>query len=239
MNSLHEFKTRDQLVEQLGTDILAKLKSAVVKTGNATMAVSGGSSPVALFEFLSRQAFNWSAVTITLVDERWVNENNPDSNAKLVKETLLQNHASGANFMALYNGDKNPFAAEEAVNQTLSALKLPFDVVVLGMGEDGHTASFFPGAKALQQALYPDKEQLCCAIEPPSAPHQRMTLTLPTLLSTGIIYLLVTGKNKLPVLQQAMKTFKGDGDQRQWIEELPVRTVLHQQQCTVETYYAD
>jgi 6-phosphogluconolactonase len=239
MAPLHCFDSREELVDQLGTAIIDDLQSAINATGKATMAVSGGNSPKLLFRYLSRQSIDWSAVTITLVDERWVAENNPNSNAKLVKDHLLQHCAGAAKFVGLYDGSSTPFEAEPQVNQTLSSLVLPFDVVILGMGDDGHTASFFPKTPTLPQALALENQSLCCAVKPPNAPYLRMTLTLPTLLNSRHLYLLVTGESKFSVLHRAMETFSSKSDQDEWVQTLPVRSVIHQHRSPINIYYAD
>ena len=203
------------------------------------MAVSGGNSPIALFKALSQKSINWSAVSITLVDERWVDDQHPDSNAKLVKEHLLINLAVDAHFVPLFNGADSPFAAENDINNVLSQLAPPFDVIVLGMGEDGHTASFFPNAAELTDALDIHSQRFCCAIQPPAAAHARITLTLPVLLNCPSIYLLVTGKNKLPVLQKALEILPDANDTAHGFAELPLRAVLHRAKPKVQIYYAD
>lgn len=243
---MHLFSSSAELVAELGTAIVDQLQDAIAKKGSASMAVSGGNSPKPLFAYLAQQSLRWEKVTITLVDERWVDENSDSSNAKLVKASLLQNKATNATFIPLYNGQKNPFVAEANVELTLQKLALPFDAVLLGMGDDGHTASFFPDAEQLQQALAPSENQLCCAIEPPVAPHQRMTLTLPTLLQSKKLFLLVTGAKKLEVLQAASEALTDTDILNQdlkhlnpAINQLPVRSVIHQDQCELEIYYTD
>ena len=143
---LKQFDDRTQLVEQLTAAIVSQLGSAIAQRGQALLAVSGGNTPIPLFECLSHQTIEWEKVTITLVDERWVNDTHSDSNAKLAKDYLLKNNASVSKFIPLYNGMASPFGAKSEVNQALTELHLPFDAVILGMGDDGHTASFFPHA---------------------------------------------------------------------------------------------
>jgi 6-phosphogluconolactonase len=199
------------------------------------MAVSGGSTPKSLFARLAASDLPWEKVTITLVDERWVDADHPDSNARLVRENLLQDKAAAADFVPLKTPAPDPFAAEDEVQARLTDLPMPFDVVILGMGSDGHTASFFPGANTLRRALHPETEgsgehQLCCAVRPPHAPHDRMTLTLSVLLQAKHLILHVVGKDKWQVLQKALQSGKS--------EELPVRAVLHQSRVLLDIYYA-
>jgi len=226
----HQFDDNALLIAALSKRIVSILHSAIERRGNALIAVSGGSTPTSLFDTLSRQPLDWSRVTVTLVDERWVPEVHADSNARLVKDVLLQNRAASANFVSLVSNAESPFIAESDINQRLSALALPLDVGILGMGNDGHTASFFPDADTLSTALDPESELLCCAIEPKQAPHARMTLTLPTLLHSRYLFLHIVGKEKWQVFQKAIKP--------EAIQALPVRAVLHQTKKLLDVYYA-
>lgn len=224
------FDSNDALVAALSVEIVSILRAGIERDGKASMAVSGGGTPKSLFARLAVADLPWEQVTITLVDERWVNDDHPDSNAKLVKDNLLQEKAAAATFVPLKTQQAEPFGAEPEVAQRLRSIGLPFDIVILGMGGDGHTASFFPGAATLSQALAMDQEHLCCAIRPPSAPHDRMTLTLPVILSAQHLFLHIVGEEKWQVLQRAFE--KGSH------EELPVRAVLHQEQVLLDIYYA-
>lgn len=227
--NIKTFDSNDALVAALAAEIVSILRAAIQRTGRASMAVSGGSTPKPLFARLAMTDLDWEKVTITLVDERWVEEDHPDSNARLVKDYLLRNQAESATFIGLKDNQGDPFSAEEMVAQRLRSVSLPFDLVILGMGNDGHTASFFPGAATLARALT-DEGSLCCGVRPPAAPHDRMTLTLPTLLSARRLFLHLVGEAKWEVLQRAMES----GSR----EELPIRAVLHQDQTLLDIYYA-
>ncbi|MCW8194356.1 6-phosphogluconolactonase [Proteobacteria bacterium 005FR1] len=229
--TVNKFDSNEALIIQLTEKIVGDLQQAVGDRGSASMAVSGGSTPKSLFARLAASDLPWDKVFITLVDERWVDADHPDSNARLVRENLLQDRAAAANFIPLKTPAPDPFSAEEEVQSRLRDLRMPFDVVILGMGGDGHTASFFPGAETLRRALHPDSEkQLCCAVRPPHAPHDRMTLTLPVLLAAKHLILHLVGKDKWQVLQKALQPGK--------TEELPVRSVLHQSKVLLDVYYA-
>lgn len=227
--NIKTFDSNDALVAALAAEIVSILRAAIERTGRASMAVSGGSTPKPLFARLAMTDLDWEKVTITLVDERWVEEDHPDSNARLVKDYLLRDQAESATFIGLKANQGDPFSAEEVVAQRLRSVSLPFDLVILGMGNDGHTASFFPGAATLARALT-DEGSLCCGVRPPAAPHDRMTLTLPTLLSARRLFLHLVGEAKWEVLQRAMES----GSR----EELPIRAVLHQDQTLLDIYYA-
>lgn len=228
---IKSFDSSDALVAGLSSEIASILRSAVEDRGRATMAVSGGSTPKPLFARLASVDVHWDRVTVTLVDERWVDENHPDSNARLVKNSLIQDKAANASFIPLKTAHAEPFGAENEVAQRLrSSVAMPFDLVILGMGADGHTASFFSGASTLAKALAKDGEDLCCAIRPPSAPHDRMTLTLPAILSTRHLFLHIVGEDKWQVLERAFQSGSA--------EELPIRAVLHQDKVLLNIFYA-
>lgn len=227
---INKFDSNDMLASELADKVVSELQRSIETTGRASMAVSGGSTPKTLFAKLADWDLAWDKVTVTLVDERWVDETHPDANAKLVKDYLLQNRAVAANFVPLKTGADDPFSAESDVEARLRDIPTPFTLAILGMGNDGHTASFFPGAPTLRQALHPDRDQLCCAVRPPEAPHDRMTLTLPVLIGAKHLILHVVGKNKWQVLQKALQPGKTD--------ELPVRAVLHQSKVLLDIYYA-
>ena len=228
--TLAEFEHNARLVPVLAAKIAQALSAAVQERGRASLAVSGGSTPRSLFEHLSQLDIPWSSITVTLVDERWVPETDVDSNALLVRRHLLQHRAARARFIGLKTEAGDPFLASFDVEARLRTKVLPLDVAVLGMGEDGHTASFFPAAEGLETALS-DAQRACCGIRPPLAPHPRMTLTLSTLLGAGHLFLHITGATKRDVLAVAMSPGSVHG--------LPVRAVLHQSRVPLEIHYAE
>lgn len=230
LQHLHQFETNSALATQLAQKIAADLSGAIAKRGKATLALSGGSTPKPLLEHLSQLAIDWAKVTVTQVDERWLIETHADSNARLIKEHFLQNQAKAARFISMKTPESSPFAAQTQANEKLVDFAQSIDAVVLGMGADGHTASFFPGADTLANALDPASELTCIAITPPAAPHPRMTLSLAALLRARHMYLHITGEQKLQVLEQAVSPGP-DGD------NLPIRRVLFRAQPPVQVYY--
>jgi 6-phosphogluconolactonase len=224
------FTSRTELTQALTSEITSLLRRDLIKKGSALLAVSGGRTPIDLFEQLSNVDLDWSKVFVTLVDERWVEPSHEASNEALVRRYLLKNKASEANFVALRTHHESAYEAETELNQQLIKLPFPMTVSILGMGEDGHTASFFPGAETLGKALDINSDLLCCATTPLTAPHDRMTLTLPTVLASQKIILHLTGDGKLPVLEVAL----ADGA----VEDMPVRSVLNQTQTPVTVYFA-
>jgi 6-phosphogluconolactonase len=228
--TLQEFNNNETLVKALTGRICNILIDAVARTHSASIALSGGNTPRALYQHLAMQILPWRQVTVSLVDERWVSEDHPDSNARMIQETLLQHHAESACFIGMKLPEAEAIAAEKVLDLLLKDHILPLDLVLLGMGSDGHTASFFPNADGLSKALALDNEALCCALQPFGAPYARMSLTLSTLMKASHRILYITGISKREVLEQAFQP----GD----IHELPVRAVLHHSQILTEIYYA-
>jgi 6-phosphogluconolactonase len=205
------FKDGAELATHLAGDVAQWLKSALAENGHATLAVSGGSTPQPFFKALSVVDLDWANVQVTLVDERQVDENSPRSNAKLVKESLMVNKAVAAQFVPLY--------------QNRNAANLSrFDVVILGMGNDGHTASFFPGGDHLAQALDLAQHHAIIEMNAPGAGEARLTFTLPRLLAARHLCLHIQGQDKMTVLEKALA-----GEDQY---EMPVRAVLHSQKPT-------
>jgi len=230
MTTMHRFENRDLLETALSSEIVSLLEQGIADRGRATLVVSGGRTPAALFQRLSLQPIEWDKVWITLADERWVPDDHADSNARSVKEHLLQNNASAAHFIPHVNEAEYPCVGQTALEAVLSDLPDQLDAVILGMGEDGHTASFFPNAPELTAALNPYGTKACMGVTPPVAPHLRMTLTLPRLLASTKIFLHLCGEGKMPVLEAAI----GEGE----TEDMPVRAVLRQDKTPVDIYWA-
>ncbi|WP_333678787.1 6-phosphogluconolactonase [Dyella sp.] len=202
---LHAFDEAQALATALSASIAGKLREAIDARGEAVIAVSGGSTPKRLFDALSNEALDWSRVTVTLVDERWVPDTDERSNARLVESLLLQRKAADAEFVPLYVEAATPEAGIGEVRATVAALKQPFDVIVLGMGPDGHTASFFPGGDRLSEALDPSNTALVLPMRAPGAGEPRITFTLPVLLKARTLYLHIQGSDKREVLAEAEK----------------------------------
>ena len=215
--TLNKFQSGFDLAHQLADRICSELEAGISERGSAILAVSGGSTPKLLFQILSSKAINWSDVIVTLVDERWVDENDERSNALLVKEHLLVNSAADARFVPLFHrGDIDQEIPK--LETQLQSLPLPFDVVVLGMGSDGHTASFFPGGDNLDVAVDEAGKYLLSSMRAPGAVEPRITFTLPPLLESRFLALHIEGIEKLNVLEHAME----DGN----ANLMPVRHVI-------------
>lgn len=218
------FSDRDKLVTELVHTIEVLLSTGITQNGRATLAVSGGSTPVQLFECLSLSDIAWQSIDIILVDERWVEPGDPDSNENLVRMHLLKNRAAKASFTGMKNSARTASEGEAECAADLQKIQRPFDVLILGLGGDGHTASFFPGAVKLPQATDMESGKICVSIVPVTAPHERMTLTLPVILESKRIFLHITGQNKKDVLEKACAAGPS--------EEMPIRFILRPQEHT-------
>lgn len=229
MVTFSEFVSEQVLNQQFAEKIATTLSQGIQAHGKASLVVSGGRTPLGLFGALTQQNIAWDKVMITLADERWVDANDDASNEKLVRENLLQGNVSAAQFIGLKNAHYSPFEGALDTEQALTEIVRPFDVVVLGMGDDGHTASLFPGAENLGPALAMDSGRVCMGMTPLTAPKDRITLTLPALLNSRHIYLHLVGGNKREVYQRAL--------QGSDVNEMPIRALLQQVQTPVDVYW--
>ncbi|MCE9687676.1 6-phosphogluconolactonase [Shewanella sp. AS16] len=216
------------LEQDLAERIARQLQHAVDARGKASLVVSGGSTPLKLFQQLSLKAIDWSDVYITLADERWVEADAQDSNERLVREHLLQNRAANAKFRGLKNMFATPELGCDMAAESLANFPRPFDVVVLGMGNDGHTCSWFPCAAELQLAL--STQALCAAVNPSTAPHPRITLSKSGILNSRQIYLHLVGEQKLAVYRQALESDD--------VKAMPIRAVLAQHKTPVDVFWS-
>ena len=224
------FDDSAQLAAALATSIAECLQRAVDARGRASLVVSGGSTPVPLFERLADQPAPWSAVTITLADERWVAPTADGSNEALVRRHLLRGAAGAAAFVGLWNDAPTPEDGWPATERALSAIPRPFDVIVLGMGTDGHTASLFPGSAELAAGLDLDRERLCLAVRPKTASHPRISLSLRALLDSRRSIVHITGDAKWRVYRRALRPGP--------FEAMPIRAVLGRGREPIDVYWA-
>lgn len=219
----------EDLVPKLAARIRDLLSDGINKRGQASLAVSGGQTPVPLFRFLSQMELAWDKVVITLVDERWVDVSSKDSNEHLVRTCLLQNKAAEALFVGMKTSALSAEEGEKECAERLQSVPMPFDVLILGMGGDGHTASLFPGTGMLADAVDMHSGKKCIAVVPGTAPHERMTLTLPAILNSKEIILHIAGQEKKQVYIRAVAEGKP--------EDMPIRFVLKQVEVPVNIYW--
>ncbi len=215
----------------LAAAIAADLAAALALRPGASLVVSGGRTPTRMFAHLARQAIDWSRVQITLADERWVPLGDPASNESLVRAALLRERAAVARLIGMKNDALTPAAGAVRSWGAIGAMPQPFDVVVLGMGDDGHTASLFPGSAGLGAALDPQARPGCVAMEPQAAPHHRLSLNLAALLHSRRICLQISGAQKWRVYQRARAAGPA--------ADMPVRAVLRQGAVPIDVYWCE
>ncbi|MBB4010186.1 6-phosphogluconolactonase [Allorhizobium taibaishanense] len=229
-HSLHTFENGAALATALAGRVAEALKAAIAASDAASLAVSGGSTPKAFFEALSLEDLDWSKVSVTLVDERFVPEDHPRSNHLLVATHLLKNKAAEAEFVPLYAPEDSIEAAAAVATDAVSDLGTPLDVVILGMGSDGHTASFFPGGDNLEDALDLELPPRVITMQASGAGEPRLTLSFSSLADAGLLILHIEGEEKQAVLEKALA---GEDE-----AEMPIRAVLSRAETPVDIYWA-
>jgi 6-phosphogluconolactonase len=207
------------LNEAAAGTVVSALETGVRLNGTASLAATGGRMPGPIYDHMALTPLDWAKVRVTLTDERWVDPSSPDSNERLVRERLLKHRAAEAAFHPLRDREVSPEAAAEHASRLFHSWP-PLDVVMLGMGEDGHVASLFPGSPALERGL--DLAAPACIAVPAGVgrppPQPRLSLTIRGLINAGLTVILTSGGAKRAVLERALE----GGDPH----ELPVRAVL-------------
>jgi 6-phosphogluconolactonase len=214
---IEEYDTPDDFADAAAAAVEMRLALALAARGHASLVATGGRSPGPIYDRLRQANLDWAHVVVTLSDERQVDAASPNSNARLLRERLLTGLAAPARFLPLSD------YAEPALKKLL-----PFDVVLLGMGEDGHVASLIPGSPVLDEGMDPNGLQLLA--ESPegfgSPPVARITLSLAALLQSRAIFLLIAGEAKRQVVERALAG-----------ADLPVRAVLAQDRVPVRIFW--
>jgi len=229
-STLHSFASPADLAGSLADKVADRLSAAISARGTAYIAVSGGSTPKAFFQALSTRDIAWDKVTITLVDERFVPADNPRSNHMLVDANLLQNKAKSARFVPLYQPAASVEEAARLATEKSAEIGIPFDVVILGMGGDGHTASFFPCGSNLATALDQTTPRGIITMEAEGAGEPRLTFTFSSLQDAALLVLHIEGEGKKDVLAKA----EGSGEEA----DMPIRAILRRATSPVEIYWA-
>lgn len=203
----------------LAEKVARLLDERLQSPGRASLAVSGGRTPVAFLELLSSKPIDWSRVDVVLVDERCVNEADPDSNTHLIRQYLLRGAAAEARYIPLWRDGVSVSEGCREAERALDLIEWPLTVLVLGMGNDGHTASLFPDAPELFEALDSRKPARVLALTPPSQSQTRLSLTLRALGGARYKALHLKGMDKLETLRQACERLDD-------VAEMPVRVFL-------------
>ncbi|WP_299080770.1 6-phosphogluconolactonase [uncultured Paraglaciecola sp.] len=217
--SQSKFRTTEHLNAAFARKITKLLRDSIEENGRASLVVSGGRTPADLFNALSKSNLEWNKVDISLADERWVDNSDDASNEKMLRSKLLINNAANAHFVPLKTHHDNAEDAVLSCTENLQKMSRPFDVLILGMGEDGHTASLFPCSEQIAQGLDLDSGDAYIAVQPTTAPNQRMSLTLPAILNSNQIFLHLTGESK----KQVLDTVLADDDAL----VMPIRAVIN------------
>lgn len=218
---LVSFASREAMAARVADVIEAQLGRALAERGRGALAVSGGSTPAALYGVLSGRKLDWARVSTPLVDERWVPPGADGSNETFVRSTLQQGAAAEAEVIGLWSDAATPGTGAAVAAERLETLQGAPDVVVLGMGSDGHTASWFPRAQGLDDALSEESGVAYVKARQSDVTGEhldRLTMTLGAVMTARFVCLLITGDEKRAVLEKAAASGP--------VEDMPVRAIL-------------
>jgi 6-phosphogluconolactonase len=220
---LVEYTSQQAAAEGLSQLITQQLKSTIIGRGMASLAVPGGSTPGPFLRQLAQAKLDWNRINVTTTDERQVPIDHARSNARLISESLLLNPAARPAFFAMNQG-----LSLDQLRQQFAQYFIPLDICVLGMGDDGHTASLFPGVD--EDLLSAASQQLIAEVQPPGDLEARITLTARALLMAKYIHILIHGVNKKAVLDASL-----NGDD---VSQMPVRCIWQHANARVMIHYA-
>lgn len=231
---LKKFPSKQQLQLAVANRCSQQLEKMLKRNGKTSFIIPGGSTPGPVFEQLSNSDLDWKNISIAQSDERWVESSHSQSNQGLTERTLLINQAKNATYIAMKNTAPSPALGETLCNESYQKLISPFGLTMLGMGLDGHFASLFPGCNNLSEALRLDNKNTCIAINAHGCKvageyPERMSLTLRAILCSQLIILLVTGDDKLALLESAKQLNEP--------MKTPISALLNQTTTPIEIYW--
>lgn len=224
----HLFDSREQASTAAARFIAVSLARSLQVSAEASLIVSGGTSPVDCFRQLATTPIDWGKVQVLLSDERWIPPDDADSNEKLVRDNLLQDAASAAQLLPVYAQDTTPQARCAVLDRALQAVPQPFSCTLLGMGSDGHFASLFPDADTLEAGLDRDNPAGYIAVQTAASPYVRISMTMRALCNSDAIVLLIFGDEKRAVYQAA----------EEQDSQLPVAHLRRQDATAVHVFWA-
>ncbi|QGZ96575.1 6-phosphogluconolactonase [Terricaulis silvestris] len=198
------FASRPALMKAGAARLAAALEDAIRRHGSACAALSGGSTPEPAYRDLATMPLDWPKITFALVDERFVSPTDTASNQALIQRTLGPAFDAGARLLPMVFTAATVAASADQADATYAPLRI--DIALMGMGEDGHTASWFPGSRELGSALDLDNSRTVIAAHAPQAAGaaDRLTLTRAALSRAGALMLVITGDDKRAKLESAL-----------------------------------
>ena len=231
-NLWFEFANREQFNQAVMQRLADTLQSASLSQKNVLFGVSGGSTPIPIYRALAEKELAWNRIKLLLVDERWVPVNNADSNERNIREAFSANPHAEKNIIGLWSDTITLDAAAIAADQKLATMNEVMDVVVLGMGEDGHFASLFPTSLNFNAAISIHGSRFVLPISPmpKHASHLRLSMSLAYIQRARRIILAITGEKNRVVLTQAI----AERDEQQ----LPIAALFKANSPDVEIYWS-
>ena len=232
---INKYGTRDKLFSAVADRCQAQLQLVLEQNGEASFIIPGGTTPGPIFAQLAISSLDWKSITIAQSDERWLSAEHAQSNQGLTTRTLLIENAKNARYIGMKNPHTSALEGEADCNKVYQKLVSPYSLTMLGMGLDGHIASLFPNSKTINQALDLNNSNQCIAIDATGSEvagdyPERMSLTLAAILNSELIILLITGEEKLNVIELAM--------QQHDPKRLPVSALLNQSNTPIAIYWS-
>lgn len=231
---INTYSNMQALSETVSIDIMSKLAVALTRNGKASLMLSGGSTPRETYTLIGQSNFVWHNVDVGLVDDRWVGPTSPGSNAAMIHQNFLSKTNVHTKFHPLKTASDDLEVGCEVVNLMYHKIYRPFTCLVLGMGLDGHTASWFPQAEGIEEALNPRSSKIVVPVRPKQSEVtgdylERATLTLSAVNEAKNVYLLITGQKKLDLFNRVLAEPNS---------ELPIRAAIDTLGARLNVFWA-